>query len=67
MDHRLPDWVDRRTIEWCAQICESVGTRLLFERHAPERAKAADHCAVVLRALATTGRPLLPVVVDHRG
>lgn len=26
----IPDWLDPATAEWCAELCESMATRLMF-------------------------------------
>jgi hypothetical protein len=61
-DHPLPEWVDRRTAEWCAQICEAVAARLLLSG----RRKGAEACATSIRALICVGKPSLPDIIQHR-
>ena len=56
----MPDWLDRRTAEWCAELCERVETRILpVEKRAGARA-----CAAAIRAV-IAGRAPLPTVKEN--
>ena len=56
----VPGWVDRRTAEWCAQICDHVAARLIRVSGEPERLIGAELCAGVIRAMVAAGKPALP-------
>ena len=59
----IPDWVDRRTAEWCAEICEAVEARAI--REAPNNYPGARACASAIRNLVAAARPALPAT--HAG
>jgi hypothetical protein len=59
--HVVPDWVDRRTAEWCAAICDAVAARI----KTPHAARiGADACASQIRGVMQAARPQLPALVD---
>jgi hypothetical protein len=55
----LPEWIDRRTAEWCAQLCDAVAVRSVLH----DRRRGAETCASVIRWQMTIGKPALPATV----
>ena len=41
----LPEWADRRTVEWCAAICDAAAVRVVVH----DRRRGAEACAALLR------------------
>lgn len=63
----IPDWVDRRTVEWAASVCDHVSAGFLVAASQGHRAHGARACATVLRAAMRSERPQLPAVVVSAG
>jgi hypothetical protein len=55
----LPEWIDRRTAEWCAQLCDAVAARSVLH----DRRRGAETCAGIIRSQLSIGKPALPVTV----
>lgn len=51
-DHKPPDWLDRRTAEWCADLCSAVAARVLRYR-TPEigMRQGAEICSITIRSM----------------
>lgn len=63
-EHRLPEWIDRRTAEWCAQLCDSMSARMLAHwPAAQERRVGMEAAARTIRAVVMTGKPALPALI----
>jgi hypothetical protein len=64
-EHPLPDWLDRRTAEWCAALCDGIAARLLQTWPAAhERRLGVEIAAGAIRAMLASGeKPALPAVV----
>jgi hypothetical protein len=58
----IPEWVDRRTAEWCAEVCDHISAQYLRQGQV-DKMSAATVCAVNLRSAMTLARPQLPVRV----
>lgn len=50
----MPEWVDRRTAEWCAAICDHVAARVVAVMAPLEVRVGAEVCAKQIRAAITT-------------
>ncbi len=63
---RAPEWIDRRTLEWCAQLCEATAVRIITH----DRRRGAEACAAHLRWHLAQDTRSLPrnrsMVVDNR-
>lgn len=64
-DHPLPDWLDRRTAEWCAQICDHVAATLTRRGLSRQRVIGAEACATNIRAALVAGKPALPAPLPY--
>jgi hypothetical protein len=59
----IPDWVDARTIEWAAEVCEHVGAVALTRSFSPSYRAGVAACGAQLRTALTLARPQLPAEV----
>lgn len=63
-ERALPEWLDRRTAQWCAELCEAMAARLLANqcRHGLRLPayRGADICANAIRGMLKTDTRLLP-------
>jgi hypothetical protein len=57
----VPEWIDRRTADWCADLCDAVAARTL------RRLDGARIAANTIRNTMAAARPQLPAVVDPQG
>lgn len=66
-EYRLPEWLDRRSVEWSADTLDAVAARLLQRWPAAvERRIGVEAAACTLRALLLTGKPALPANANTR-
>jgi hypothetical protein len=61
----VPEWIDRRTAEWCAQICDALSARLVQRRPQFSAEGGARACAENIRALVAIGKPALPALTNE--
>lgn len=55
----LPEWIDRRTAEWCARLCDAVAVRVIVH----DRRRGAEACASAIRWQLSIGKPALPAIM----
>lgn len=60
-DHPPPDWLDRRTAQWCVDVCAALHWRL-WRAGLHDRGIGAQACANTIRMMldAAGKRPLPP-------
>lgn len=50
-DDRAPGWLDRRTVEWCADRCDALAARAIRRREFYGLHRAASHLKLIVEEI----------------